>query len=86
MCTHFFQKPIDQGFVLVYIDDILLLADTKTHILDLIEQLHQICKSNNLKIDPEKLFYILLTVKVLGHESGNNTIKPISLKIDGIQN
>ena len=80
----FFQKLIDQGFALVYIDDILLLAHTKPHMLTLIEQLHQICQTNNLKIAPEKSFYILLTVKFLGHEIGNNTIKPISSKVDAL--
>ena len=78
----FFQKLIDQCFALVYIDDNLLHAHT--HMLDLTEQLHQICHSNNLKIAPEKSFYILLTVKFLGHEIGHNTIKPISSKVDGI--
>ena len=43
----FFQKLIDQGFALVYIDEILLLAHTKPHMLTLIEQLHQICQTNN---------------------------------------
>ena len=52
--------------------------------LNLIEQLHQICQTNNLKIAPEKSFYILLTVKFFGHESGNNTINPISSKVDAI--
>ena len=52
--------------------------------LTLIEQLHQICQTNNLKIAPEKSFYILLTVKFLGHEIGNNTIKPISSKVDAL--
>ena len=52
--------------------------------LHLFEQLHQICQTNILKIAPEKSFYILLTVKVLGHEIGNNTIKPISSKVDAI--
>ena len=61
----FFQKLIDQGFALVYIDDILLLAHTKPHMLNLIEQLHQICQTNILKIAPEKSFYILLTVNFL---------------------
>ena len=61
----FFQKLIDLGFALVYIDDILLLAHTKPQMLNLIEQLHQICQTNNLKIAPEKSFYILLTVKFL---------------------
>ena len=66
-CIHFFQNFIDQGFALVYIDNILLLAHTKPLMLNLIEQLHQICQTNNLKIAPEKSFYILLTVKLLGH-------------------
>ena len=80
----FLQKLINQGFALVHIDDIFLLAHTKTHMLDLIEKLHQICHSNNLKSAPEKSFYILLTVKFLGHEIGQKTNKPISSKVDGI--
>ena len=80
----FCQKLNDQDFALVYFDDILLLAQTKFQKLDLIEQLPQICSYNNLKIAPEKSFYVLLTVDFLGHEIGNNTIKPISSKIDGI--
>ena len=83
-CTHFFQKLIDQGFALVYIDNILLLAHIKIHMLDLIEQLHQISSSNILKISPEKSFCYLLTVKFLGLAIGNKTIKPISSKFDGI--
>ena len=83
-CIYFSKKFIDQSFALVYNDDILLLAHTKPHMLNLIEQLHQICQTNNLKIAPEKFFYILLTVQFLGHEIGNNTIKPISSKVDAI--
>ena len=67
-----------------FIDDILLLAHTKTDILNLIDQLHQICRTNNLKIAPDKSLYILITVKVLGHEIGNNIIKPISSKDDDV--
>ena len=80
----FFQKLIDQVFAFVSFDDIFLLDHTKTHMLDLIEQLHQICSSNSLKIAPEKLFYILFTVIFLGHEIWNNNIEPISSKNDGI--
>ena len=80
----FFRQLIDQGFALVYFDDTLLLADTKSHMIDLIEQLHQICSSKNLKRAPETSFYILLTLKFLGHENGNSTNKQISSKVDGI--
>ena len=51
--------------------------------IELIEKLHQICQKNNLKFASEKYFYVLLTVKFLGHETGNQTIKPIHSKVDG---
>ena len=77
----FFKTLIEQGFAHVYIDDILLLSDSKEHVFQLIEQLHIISTKNNLKLAPEKSFFMLLKVKVLGHEIGFNTIKPIHSKI-----
>ena len=47
----------------------------------LIEQIHIFSTTNNLKLAPEKLFFMLLKVKFLGHEIGYNTIKPIHSKI-----
>ena len=80
----FFKTLIEQGFALVYIDDILLLSDSKEHMFQLIEQLHLISTKHNLKLAPEKSFFILLKVKFLGHEIGYNTIKPINSKIAAI--
>ena len=80
----FFKTLIEQGFALVYIDDILLLSDSKEHMFQLIEQLHIISTKNNLKLAPEKSFFMLLKVKFLGHEIGYNTIKPIHSKIAAI--
>ena len=75
---------MEQGFALVYIDDILLLSDSKDHKFQLIEQLHIISTKNNLKLAPEKSFFMLLKVKFLGHEIGYITIKPIHSKIAAI--
>ena len=58
------QKPTHQGFALVYIDDILLPAHTILHLLDFIEQLHQVCSSNILQIAPENSLYVLLAEKL----------------------
>ena len=80
----FFKTLIEQGFALVYIDDILLLSDSKEHMFQLIEQLHIISTKNNLKLAPEKYFFMLLKVKFLGHEIGYKTIKPIHSKIAAI--
>ena len=81
----FFKTLIEQGFALVYIDDILLLSDSKEHMFQLIEQLHIISTKNNLKLAPEKSFFMLLKVKFLGHEIGFNTSKPIHSKIAALQ-
>ena len=69
----FFKTLIEQGFALVYIDDILLLSDSKEHMFQLIEQLHIISTKNNLKLAPEKSFFMLLKVKFLGQEIDYNT-------------
>ena len=80
----FFKTLIEQGFALVYIGDILLLSDSKEHMFQLIEQLHIIITKNSLKLAPEKSFFMLLKVKLLGHEIGYNTVKPIHSKTAAI--
>ena len=80
----FFKTLIEQSFALVYIDDILLLSDSKEHMFQLIEHLHIISTKNNLKLAPEKSFSMLLKVKFLRHEIGYNTIKPFHSKIAAI--
>ena len=81
----FFRALIDKRSALVYIDDILLLADEKQEMFELIKELHKIATKENLKFAPEKSFLSLLKVNVLGHEIGNNTIKPIPSKIEAIK-
>ena len=56
----FFKTLKEQGFALVYIDDILLLSDSKEHLFQLIEQLHIISTKNNLKLATEKSFSCFL--------------------------
>ena len=80
-----FRSLIDKRSALVYIDDMLLLADEKQEMFELIKELQKIATKENLKLAPEKSFHMSLKVKFLGHEIGNNTVKPISTKIDAIK-
>ena len=77
----FFKTLIEQGFALFYIEDTLLLSDSKDHMFQIIEQLRFISTKHNLKLAPEKSFFMLLKVKFLGQEIGYNTMKPILSKI-----
>ena len=50
----FFRSLIDKRSALVYIEDILLLADEKQEVFELIKELHRISTKGNLKLAPEK--------------------------------
>ena len=52
--TSFFKTLSDQGFVFVYIYDILLLSNSEEHMFKLIEQLHLISTNYNLKRAPKR--------------------------------
>ena len=83
--SNFFRSPIDKRSALVYIDDILLLADEKQEMFELTKELHKIATKENLKLAPEKSFFMLFKVKFLGHEIENNTIKTIPSKNEAIE-
>ena len=82
--SSFFKSLIEQGFAVVYIDDILLLSNSKEHMFQLTEQLHIMSTKHNLELAPEKSFFMLLKVQFLGQEIGYNTTKPIHSKVDAI--
>ena len=74
----FLKTLIEHGFALDYIDDSILLLDTKEHLFQLIEHLHIISTKNNLKVAPEKSFFMLLKVKLVTIQL-NQSIKNLQL-------
>ena len=56
-----FKTLLEQSFALVYVDDILLLSNSKEHMFQLIEQFTLLLK-NIPKLAPEKTFSMLLKV------------------------
>ena len=51
--------------------------------LQTLTQYHTILKNENLNAAPDKSFFILDSVKFLGHQIQNNHIHPLKSKIDG---
>ena len=82
--SSFFNTHLEQGFALVYIDDIPLPSNSKEHMFQPIEHVHPISDNtkHTLKIAPDKSYFMLLKLTFLGHEICYNTIKPIRSKID----
>ena len=73
-----FRSIIDKRSALVYIDDILVLANEKQETFELIKELHTIASRENLKLAPEKSFYMLLKVKVKLVTTQSNQFHPKS--------
>ena len=80
----FFKTLIEQDYALFYIDEIVLLSNSKEHRFQNIEQRQHISTKNNLKLAPEKPFFMLLKVKFPGPEIGYYTLKPFYSKIAAI--
>ena len=78
------QEGIRRGFVLVYLDDILVFSNTleehEEHMRWLVEQL----KANELKVKISKCEVVLDGVQFLGHEITQGHIRPLSDKIEVI--
>ena len=51
--------------------------------LQTLDQYHNILKKENLKAAPDKSFFFLESVQLLGHQIQNNHIHPLKSKIDG---
>ena len=54
--SSFFKTLIEQGFALLYIDDIFPLSNSKEHMFQLIEQLHIISTKKTLNLLPKNRF------------------------------
>ena len=81
----FLKDLFRQGSALVYIEDILLMSNSKAHMMQLIEQLHDFANRQNLILSPENVSFMLLALEYLGHEIVVKTVKPTQSKIAAIK-
>ena len=77
----FFKTLIEQGFDLVYIDDMLLLSDSKEHMFQIIEQLHIISIENNIKLAPKNPSSCFLKSKFLDMKLGTIQLNQFTQKL-----
>ena len=90
--TNFFTKQmssfsktlIEQGFALVYIDDILLLSDSEEHMFQLIDNYTLLVEKTILNWLLKNPFSCLLKLNFLDMKLVTNTNKPIHSKIAAI--
>ena len=76
---------IDKGYIIVYLDDILIYTiDLKEH-NQLVRQVLQVLRQNWLYLKYEKYTFVKNTIKYLGFIISNREIHIDSKKVEAIQ-
>ena len=83
--NHIFKDMIDDGHVVVYLDDILIFAESREHHDQLVRQVLQILRDNKLFLKPEKCSFAQTTLSYLGSIIGNGEIKMSPEKVSAVR-
>jgi hypothetical protein len=85
MMNEIFKELIDQGTVVVYMDDILIFTKTLEEHREVTGQVLQILKNNNLYLKPEKCIFEVPKVEFLGLILSENRVEMDPVKIEGVR-
>ena len=84
--NHILKPLIDDGHVIVYMDDILVFTnDLKTH-REIVHEVLRILKENHLYLKPEKCTFESNYVDYLGIIVGNGTVRMDPKKVEAVKN
>lgn len=72
--------------VIIYLDDILIFADTKQQLLERTREVLKRCKDNELFCKPEKCEFEQQEIDYLGYIIGSNGIRMDPHKVEAIPN
>uniref|UniRef100_A0A0N5BED6 Reverse transcriptase domain-containing protein n=1 Tax=Strongyloides papillosus TaxID=174720 RepID=A0A0N5BED6_STREA len=72
---HIFRKQIDDGNVVIYIDDILIAGNSKQECEIILHEVLSILDKYQLKLNPSKCQLFQTQITYLGVELGNGTVK-----------
>ena len=84
MMDDYFRDMIDEGWITLYMDDILIHAKTKKDLEDRMNRVLQRLKEHNLYLKPEKCKVERTEVEFLGTIISENMIRMDLIKLAGI--
>ena len=86
MMNDIFKELIDEGVVVVYMDDILIFTKTKEELEKVTCRVLQVLREHNLYLKPEKCTFGVEKVEFLGLIVSENRVEMDPVKIDGVRN
>ena len=84
--NHILKPLIDQGHVIVYMDDILVFTNTIEGHCEIVKEVLRILQENELFLKPEKCSFEKDHIDYLGIIVGNGTVKMDPKKVESVQN
>jgi len=85
MMNDIFKELIDEGLVVVYMDDILIFAKTKEELEKATCRVMQILKDNKLYLKKEKCVFEAEKIEFLGLVISENRVEMDPIKVDGVR-
>ena len=85
MMDDYFEDLINEGGIVIYMDDILIHAKTKEHLMRRTKQVLDRLKKHDLYLNIDKCFFEKEEVEYLGCVISHDTIKMDPIKLSGIR-
>ena len=86
MMNDLFKELIDEGVVIVYMDDILIYTSTIEQHREVVKKVLEILKKNKLYLKPEKCIFEKSQVEYLGLIISSGKIEMDPIKVEGVSN
>ena len=86
MMNDLFKELIDEGVVIVYMDDILIFTKTLEQHRSIVKRVLQVLQNNNLYLKPEKCIFEVRKIEFLGLILSENQVEMDPVKIEGVRN
>ena len=84
MMNDIFKELIDEGVVVVYMDDILIFTESLEEHRKIVQRVLEILRRNNLYLKPEKCLFKQLGVDYLGLILSQGQVAMDPVKIAGV--
>lgn len=81
-----FKELIDEGHVVIYMDDILIFTENLEQHRILVRKVLEILRRNKLYLKPEKCFFEQLSVEYLGLIIGDGLVRMDPAKVEAVKN
>lgn len=84
--TRIFEPLIREGKILLYLDDILIASETIEEHIDVLREVFEIARDNDLQFRVDKCSFLYKEITYLGYIINENGVRPSPVNVEAINN